>query len=150
MTTKAAIENLEDDRARRILDAAVRHHIAPGSALELTPVLRRELAAAFDLTDASLSPVSEGELVQQALLVLAQDPEIAAAIQSMAAQPAAGPQKFDFGASLALTAAALIVLQTRYKFERHKDGAWSITLEKKPTSEAILKDLVRKLLGYTK
>jgi hypothetical protein len=149
MTTKAAIENLEDDRARRILDAAVRHHIAPGSTLELTPVLRRELAAAFDLTDASLSPVSEEELVQQALLVLAQDPETAAAIQSMAVQPA-GPQKFDLGATLALTAAALIVLQTRYKFERHKDGAWSITLEKKPTSEAILKDLVRKLLGYTK
>ena len=67
----------------------------------------------------------------------------------MAVQPQS-LQKFDFGASIALTAAVLIVLQTRVKFERGRDGKYSLLVEKKPTSDALLKGLVQKLLSYAK
>ena len=154
MSTEDAIMKLNGGQARRILEIVARHHRAAAPAPDpieaLTPALRSELAAAFGLTDAASPPVAEEELARQALLVLAEDPATAAAIQSMAAQPAGTPQKFDFGASLAVSAAVLIVLQTHLQFERHKDGTWTLKLEKKPTSDALLKGLVQKLLGYMK
>jgi len=150
MTTEQAIKNLDDTRARQILAAITRRHLAQGSAPQLTSDLRDELASVFDLTSAPVQPASEAELAQQALLVLAEDPATRAAIESMAAQPSTALQKFDLGASLGITAAILIVLQTHVNFERRKDGAWSLKLEKKPTSEALLKGLVQKLLGFTK
>jgi hypothetical protein len=58
-------------------------------------------------------------------------------------------QKFDFGASIALTAAVLIVLQTHIRFERGTDGKYNLLVEKKPTSDALLKGLVQKLISYT-
>jgi hypothetical protein len=149
MTTEETIENLKEARARQILDAIARHGLASGAALELTPALRGELASAFGVSDAPLPPVTGEELARQALLVLAEDPATGAAIASMAAQPAA-PQKFDFGAGLALTTAVLFVLQTHIQFERRKDGAWTLKVEKKPASDALLKSLVQKLLGYMK
>jgi len=150
MSTEDAIMRLEGDRARRILDIVARHRRVAGPAPGLTPALRTELAAAFGLTEAAFPPVPEEDLARQALLVLAEDPASAAAIQSMAAQPQGAPQKFDFGASLAVTTAVLIVLQTHLQFERHKDGTWTLKLEKKPTSDALLKGLVQKLLGCMK
>jgi hypothetical protein len=148
--TVETIKSLNDTRVRQIPDSIARHQIATASTVELTPVLRHQLAAAFDLTNAPVPSASEAELARQALLVLAEDPPTRAAIVTMAAQPAIMPQKLDFAASLAITTVALIVLQTHCKFERHKDGTWTLKLEKKPTSETILKGLVQKLLGYTK
>jgi hypothetical protein len=71
------------------------------------------------------------------------------AIETMAAQPQS-LQKFDLGASIALTTAVLIVLQTHIHFERGTEEKWSLKVEKNPTNEALLKGLVQKLLSYAK
>jgi hypothetical protein len=83
------------------------------------------------------------------LLVLAEDPDTRNAIETMAGQPQS-LQKFDLGASIALTTAVLMVLQTHIHFERGTDGKWSLKVEKKPTSDALLKGLVQKLLSCAK
>ena len=92
--------------------------------------------------------VSEGELARQALLVLAEDPEAAIAIERLASTPGDNAQVFDFG--IGLTVAVLIVLQTHVKFERNADGKWSLQVEKKPTSDGLVKGLVQKLIGFAK
>jgi len=57
--------------------------------------------------------------------------------------------KFFAGAeTVAIVVAALVALQTHVRFERDKDGRWSIKIEKKSTSDALLKPLVQKLLAF--
>ena len=56
--------------------------------------------------------------------------------------------RFDAGATLALAAAVLNALQTNVPFQRNERGKWTLTIEKKPTSERLLKGLVQKLLAY--
>ena len=143
------IRKLDDVTAQRILGVIARSRTAvvPGK-IDWTADLRQALASEFDVGPAT-TPVSDGELARQALLVLAEDPDTRNAIETMAVQPQ-NLQKFDFGASIALTAAVLIVLQTRVKFERGRDGKYSLLVEKKPTSDALLKGLVQKLLSYAK
>jgi hypothetical protein len=110
--------------------------------------LVQTLAHEFQLSGES-GPVSDGELARQALLVLAEDPETGNAIEAMAASNASA-EKFDFGATLGLTAAVLIVLQTHVRFARNSDGKWNLKIEKKPASDALLKGLVQKLIGFMK
>ena len=59
------------------------------------------------------------------------------------------PESFSIGLDAAVIAGVLIALQTHVKFERDKDGKLTWKIEKKPTSEALLKPLVEKLLGFT-
>ncbi len=92
--------------------------------------------------------ISEGELARQALLVLAEDPEAAIAIERLASIRGDSAQVFDFGIGVAV--AVLIVLQTHVKFERKPDGKWSLNVEKKPTSDSLVKGLVQKLIGFAK
>ena len=47
----------------------------------------------------------------------------------------------------AVVSAVLIVLQTHVKFERDKEGRYTVLIEKKPTDESLLKGLVKKLLS---
>jgi len=49
---------------------------------------------------------------------------------------------------LALATAVLIVLQTHVRFQRDAQGKWTLTIEKKPASDSLLKDLAQKLLAY--
>ena len=143
------IRKIDDVTAQRILGVITRSRAdtAP-EKVDWTSDLRQALASEFDAGPAT-TPVSDGELARQALLVLAEDPDTGNAIETMAAKPQS-LQKFDFGASIALTAAVLIVLQTRVKFERGANGKWSLQVEKKPTSDALLKGLVQKLVSYAK
>jgi hypothetical protein len=143
------IRKLDDVTAQRILSVIARSHAATVSRkVDWTSDLRQALASEFDAGPVTTS-VSDGELARQALLVLAEDPDTRNAIETMAAQPQS-LQKFDFGASIALTTAVLMVLQSHIQFERTNDGKWSLKVEKKPTSEALLKGLVQKLLGYAR
>jgi hypothetical protein len=138
----------DDATARRILNVIARSRMSMGSEkVDWTPDLRQALASEFDAKPAS--PVSEGELARQALLVLAEDPDTRDAIETLAAQPQS-LQKFDFGAGIAITAAVLIVLQTHIRFKRGTDGKYSLLVEKKPTSDALLKGLVQKSVSYIK
>jgi hypothetical protein len=144
------IRNLDDLAAQHILDVIARSR-AHGSteAISWNSNLRQALAGEFQI-EPGAAPVSEGELARQALLVLAEDPETHKAIETMAAAAERSPQKFDFGATIGITAAVLFVLQAHLKFERRPDGKWSLQLEKKPTSDALLKGLVQKLISYAK
>lgn len=44
-----------------------------------------------------------------------------------------------------LIAGLLVALQTHFEFVRDKDGRWSIKIKKKPTSDTLLKPLIKKL-----
>ena len=56
-----------------------------------------------------------GELARQALLLVAEDPEIGPKLEQLIEHP---PQKFGLGTTMVITAAVLIALQTHVKFER--------------------------------
>jgi hypothetical protein len=144
-----SIQTLDDATAIRIVKRIAGLRPAPGGErLALTPDLGEALVDEFQITGAAGEKVSEGELARQALLVLAEDPEMAKSIDRMASTPPEGAQTFDFG--IGLTVAVLIVLQSHVKFNRRPDGKWSLSLEKKPTSDSLLKGLVQKLVSFTK
>jgi hypothetical protein len=143
------LQKLDDLTAQSILKVIARSRSDTGpEKVDWTADLRQALASEFDAKPVT-TQVSEGELARQALLVLAEDPDTRIAIETMAAQPQS-LQKFDFGASIALTAAVLIVLQTHIRFERGTDGKYNLLVEKKPTSDALLRSLVQKLVSYIK
>jgi len=144
------IRNLDDLAAQHILAVIARSRARTGGEdIPWNSSLRQALAGQFQV-EPGAAPVSEGELARQALLVLAEDPETRKAVETMAAAAESSPQKFDFGVTIGLTAAVLFVLQTHVKFERRPDGKWSLQLDKKPTSDALLKGLVQKLISYAK
>jgi hypothetical protein len=89
-------------------------------------------------------------LAYSVLQVLAEDPETLKAIETLASVPPYSAATFDLGISIGLTTAVLIVLQTRVQFKRDSTGKWSLKLDKKPTSDALLKGLVQKLIGFVK
>ena len=144
------IAALDDRRAQQILAVIARSRSASKAALDLTPEVQSALASSFGLAMASAEQVSEGELARQALLVLAEERETGAAIEALAAQPVAHRDRFDFGSSIAVVTAAIIVLQTHLRIERDKEGRWIVKLEKKTISDAVLKEFVKKLLEFIK
>ena len=79
--------------------------------------------------------------------LLAEDPRFAEPIAALVRGPA--PERMVFGAveGTLLAAGLLIALQTHFKIERDKHGRWSVKLEKKPTSNALLTPLVKKLMS---
>ncbi len=139
----AALDDAEALRLVQTIGAAFAR--AEDYETHLTPDIQATLGAAFDAASAG-GAVSEGDLARAALRLYAEDPEHHAALTAMLDHPA--PQQFDLGATLALTAAALVILQTHVRFYRDKAGKWTLKVEKKPTSDALLKPLVQKLLGY--
>jgi hypothetical protein len=143
------LQTLDDQTALSIFSSIVRAQAEPaGPAIEWTPDLERALTQEFMLQPEP-AKVTPGDLARQALLLLAEDPATRSAIETMAASAAQGaqPQKFDAGATVAIVAATLIVLQTHIRFERAATGKWKLTIEKKPTSDALLKGLVQKLVS---
>ena len=147
------IQNLDDITAREIIGAIARSRATLFKVpVTWSPDLRQAFVA-FS-RDSQLSPdatpISEGELARQALLVLAEDLETHKAIETMAAGWKDQRQKFDLGATLGITAAVLIVLQTNIRFERTSDGKWNLKIEKNATSDALLKGLIQKLISFTK
>ena len=142
------IGNLDDAAARRILDSIARARLHSGAVeLPWTLDLCQALAGAFELPPPR-ERASDGELARRALLLAAEDPATREAIRIMAANPPETGTRYDPGTSIALATAVLIVLQTHLRFERDKQGKWTLKIEKKPTTEALLKPLVEKLLAY--
>lgn len=146
------IQELDDASACEILSVIGRGRAeSEGGVRALDPALRQALAAFARNMRPTLesTSTSAGDLARQALLLLAEDSATRDAIAAMAANWQSQRRKFDFGATLAITTAVLVVLQTHIKFERSPDGQWSMKFEKKPTSEALLKTLLQKFLNYT-
>ncbi|HEX8200085.1 MAG TPA: hypothetical protein VF590_06330 [Isosphaeraceae bacterium] len=140
-----SIAALDDATARRVLATVARARLHGGvTPLEPTPDLGRALAEALEVAPPH-EPAAEGDVARLALRLLAEDPVLRTTVRALAAGPA--PERFDPAATLAVTAAVLLVLQTHVRFARGKDGRWTLTVEKKPTTEALLKPLVQKLLS---
>lgn len=151
MPTQDLIQSLDDKTARLILRRIASSQPAPGGErITWDPEMAKALAQEFEIAEptAGATRISEGELARQALLVLAEDPEAAIAIERMASTTGDIAQVFDFGIGVAV--AVLIVLQTHVKFKREPSGKWSLELEKKPTSDNLVKGLVQKLIGFTR
>jgi hypothetical protein len=94
------------------------------------------------------SPVSEGDLARQTLTLLATDPLRREAIVTLAQDVPSTANQFDAGATIAIGAAVLLVLQTYIRFERDKDGKWSVEIRKDPTDNELLKPVVAKFLSF--
>lgn len=104
--TSEIIQNLDDITAQEILGAMARSRArAIDQNVPWSASLGQALAHEFHV-DQGTALVSEGDLARLALLLLADDPETRAAIEAMAASKESA-QKFDFGATIGLTAAAL-------------------------------------------
>jgi hypothetical protein len=149
MPIQDLIRSLDDKTAKQILGRIAGSQPAPGGMrIAWSSEIGKALADEFQIAEPPGYTISEGELARQALLVLAEDPEAAIAIERLASMPTEGGQTFDFGIGIAV--AVLIVLQTHVKFERNPDGKWSLKVEKKPTSDSLVKGLVQKLIGFAK
>ena len=143
------IASLDDATAQRILASIARARVRSGAQeLSWTIDLRQALAGAFEVSGQPEPPVSAGDLARQALLLLAEDPATRQAIGTMAGHVPETRERFDFGTTVALAVAVLVALQAHVRFERDKNGRWSIQVEKRPTKDTLLKPLVEKLLGF--
>jgi hypothetical protein len=136
------IQTLDDATARRVLTTFARAQV-PQAASELTPAFVQALR------DFAPEPAPDkattGDAARTALLLLAQDPGQQAILTALIDGPV--PERLGVLETTALVSAVLIVLQTHVKFERDKDGVWTIKIEKKPTDATLLKALVQKLLS---
>jgi hypothetical protein len=140
------IATLDDATARRVLATVAQARLRGGATpLEPTADLGRALAEGLAVTPPE-EPAPEGDVARLALRLLAEeDPSTREAIVALASAPPA--QRFDPATTLAVTAAALLVLQTHVRFARNAAGKWTLTVEKKPTSDSLLKPLVQALLS---
>lgn len=106
----------------------------------------RSLDDAEALGQASATATSDGELARAALLLVASDPDHSAGIQALLEHGAS--EGFAALETAALVSAVLIALQTHVRFERDKQGKWTVKIEKKPTDASLLKELVKKLTSF--
>lgn len=146
LSVKDLIQSLDDATARRVLDSIARAQTA-SAATTLTPELRQALREFAISPETAAVSASEGDLARAALLLLADDPQQQPILAALIEGPA--PTKFGVLETAAVVTAVLLVLQTHVKFERDKDGRWSIEIVKEPTDKALLMPLVQKLLSHT-
>lgn len=146
MTIQERIASLDNATARRVLDAIARAQ-TPSTSATLTPELHQALRDFAAVSEAVAVSTSDGDLARIALLLLADDPQQQPILTALIDGPA--PARFGVLETTALISAVLIVLQTRVKFERDKQGRWTLTIEKKPTDSSLLKSLVQKLLSFS-
>ena len=143
------IDTLDDATAGRVLAVYAGGRAADSQVRDCPPELRAALAAEFGPPAGERT--GEGDLARAALRVLCEDPARARALRATAEQPA---RSFGALAAVGMAAAVLVVLQTHVKFDRDKQGKWSLKIEKKPASDKLLgklADLAREflsVLGY--
>lgn len=135
------IRTLDDITAARLLATAARPHMhAPGVETSLAPDLAAALSQASGGPPPGVAP-SDGNIARAALLLLADDPSTAPAIAALLDGPK--PERFDvtLAEGVGILALALAVLQTHFRFKRDPKGKWEILIEKRPTSDSLLKSL---------
>jgi hypothetical protein len=144
MNLEQRIQALDDRTAVRILTSFVQHqsdYHDQGMTPDWTQALANETGVS------SIGPVGEGLLVRAALRVLADDPQHCEVLEALVSSPA--PERYSgVIETAAVLSAVLFVLGTHVKLERDKAGRWAFKLEKKPTDVALLKSLMKNLLGF--
>jgi hypothetical protein len=146
MQLESQIDALTDAKAVALLERFARGQPPQSVPQKLDQGLSEQLRAVVQAPPGEIALTSDGELARSALRVLADDPERREELQALLDHPA--PGKFAVIETALLVSAVLIALQTHVSYERHSDGRWSVKIEKKPTSTALLKDLVKKLLTF--
>jgi hypothetical protein len=130
----------DDDISISILKSIAQTHLGPAAGeLPPNPELRSALATAFG---SPVSPAaSEGELARSALYLLRQDPAFAEMIHLAALQVAApkSRERYFEPLTIGLITAALLALQTRVKFKLDSNHKWSIEVDKKSSSDTVVK-----------
>jgi hypothetical protein len=141
--TQREAQPVPDKRALRTLDLVAEAHQDEVPTEEGRADLTRALGELVDTTD--VSAPSDAEAAGIALQLLATEPRFAKPIEAMRS----GPTTRSLGPGVVegtfLIGGLLLALQTHFEFVRDKDGRWSVTIKKKPTSDALLKPLVKKL-----
>jgi hypothetical protein len=148
---EARLAALDDTAALDLLHALaapkLRHE---GVQRELTPELRRDLAAAYGTAP---DAPDEADLARRTLLFLARDPALhpvlAAFLDGPGAERFGKPPaaKAPGGKTIPVAVAVLLVLQTHVHVERDPSGKWNLLLDKPTASEELLKPIVQKLLA---
>lgn len=145
-TLTEQIHELDNPTATRLLRAFARANSTTEPSLALTSDIREGLEQSVAVTASAGVQIGEGDLARSTLLLLVSEPDYREGLAALVASPPPhrmlGPWE-----TMALTSAVLVVLQTRFKFERDKQGRWSVNLEKKPTDAQLLKSVIQKLLG---
>ena len=137
---------LDNTTATRLLRAFARANSTAEQSLALTSDIREGLEQSVAVTPSAGVPIGEGDLARSALLLLASEPDYREGVAALMASP---PPERMLGPweTMALASAVLVVLQTHFKFERDKQGRWTVKLEKKPTDGHLLKAVIQKLLA---
>lgn len=144
------ILELEDKSAVHILISIAKSRGANEKIeTEWSPEISNILEAEFGQSPAT-QKATTGDAARQALLLLSVIPEYQAPLIALVNGPKTESFTTDPVTIAAVVTAALMILQTHVKFERDKQGKWTVKVEKKATSDRLLKPLVQKLLSLMK
>ena len=150
ITMQARIRKLEDNTAVQILmTIAKRENAADAITSQRAPEVLDILAGQLGVIP-STEKGTTGVVARQAFLLLSDIPEYQAPLTILVNGPETERFSTDPITTTAVITAALAILQTHVKFERDKQGRYSFKVEKKATSEQLLKPLVQKLLTLMK
>jgi hypothetical protein len=146
MTVDDRIGMLADVEAVALLQRFSRAQPKTDVPAALDASVANQMRKEVGLAEEAMASISDGELARAVLLVIASDPEHRAGIELMLDHPPS--EKFVVVETALLVSAVLIALQTHVRFDRDKQGKWTVKIEKKPTDSSLLKDLVKKLLAF--
>jgi hypothetical protein len=143
------IRRLDDATAERILRVVAGHRLES----QLAQRVEADPPTAAALTDAAglaPDPATAGEVARTALLLIAEDPADRPAVEHMVAHPP--PESAEVFADpltvVAVSTAALVVLQSYVKVEKVPGKGWTFKLEKKPMENSLLRLFIQKLVGF--
>lgn len=146
------IRSLDDARALTVLSTVARARMRRAEVQtdgdqELARAIKQNLLPRLGDADAASTqnPVSDGDLARAALMLLQEDPENRDALRALVTGPQ--PQRFLGVELIAAVVAGLVILQTHVRIERDKQGKYSFEIEKRPTKDSLLKDLVKALVS---
>jgi hypothetical protein len=146
-TMKEKINTLDDAAAMNILNTIAQSRMHSGDYETILSTEIQEILKDSFSIDSTRKKSSEGDLARQALLLLSEDGVFNTPLSTLMDGPKENQFAVDPLTTAALITAALVILQTHVKFERDKDGKMSLSVEKKPTKDTILKPFIEKLLS---
>src|SRR5262249_30317635 len=120
-----------------------------GEGLEVvwSPELGTALAEAVGAEGGAAEAVSEGGLARQGPPVPAPGPGVRGPLRGPV--PRTEGQSFRPLPTAVVITGVLVVLQTKFRFNRGKDGRYTVLVDTGPTPIELLKTLVENLLSFT-
>jgi hypothetical protein len=144
----ALIAELDDATAERVLIVIARNRLnsSEAASVPLTADLGRELAAATGIAP-STTPVGEGDLARQCLLVLATEPSYQPALRGLIQNPPA-QKMMEPSTAILLGTVALCLLQSSVKIKRDGKGKWTFEFHKPTLANPLVKGLIAAVASY--